>query len=69
MKKLTQKIQIIGENKKTKQAIVMIPLNLLPQLQELYDEDTLDYEIALKRKNDPKRKLLSPSQVKKELGF
>jgi hypothetical protein len=69
MKKETQKIQIIGENKKTKQAIIMIPLTLLPDIEELFNADTIDYQIALKRKNDPKRELVSLNQVKKELGL
>ena len=69
MKKTTQRLQVLGENKETNQAIVMIPMALMPDLKEFFDEDALDYKIALKRKNDPKRKLLSLSQTKKELGL
>ncbi len=67
MKKIKPKIQLLGENKETNQAIIMIPMALLPQIQELCDEDNGDYQIALKRQQDPKRKLVTLSQVKKEL--
>lgn len=67
MKKIKPKIQLLGENKETNQAIIMIPMALLPQIQELCDEDNSDYQIALKRQQDPKRKLVTLSQVKKEL--
>ena len=69
MKKTTPKIQLIGENKKTKQAVLLVPMAILPDLEELFDQDTMDYQIALKRKNDPKRELVSLKQAKKELGL
>ncbi len=69
MKKSASKIQIIGENKKTKQVIVMIPVNFLPELEELFNDDAIDYQIAQKRKNDPNRELVSLGQVKNELGL
>jgi hypothetical protein len=70
MKKSKAQIQLILENKATNQAVVMIPMDLYVGLQELLDDaDDLDFRMALKRHADPKRKLISGSELKNALGI
>ena len=59
--------QLIWENKKTNQALVMIPLAAYDILSELLEDP--DAAVALKRKNDPNAEYISLDKLEKSLGL
>ena len=68
-KKDKPKIELILENKKTNQAVIMIPIDIYHGISDLVEENDIDALIALSRAKSPTQELLSLDELNDELGF